>query len=77
MFSSCMMEERGWTKPNDNGEYEVTEGVSACVFKALLVSKIFFTLHFHASDSYNCSAKHTSKKSVPFLGINFKISTAC
>lgn len=38
MFSSCMIEERGWTKPNDKGEYEVTEGVSACIFKALLVN---------------------------------------
>lgn len=33
-----MIEERGWTKPNDKGEYEVTEGVSACIFKALLVN---------------------------------------
>ncbi|CAK8694116.1 BTB/POZ domain-containing protein 10-like [Clavelina lepadiformis] len=36
MFSSCMIDERGWTKPNEKGEYEIAGLVSAHVFKALL-----------------------------------------
>ncbi|XP_078480989.1 BTB/POZ domain-containing protein 10 [Ciona intestinalis] len=36
MFSSCMIDDRGWTKPNADGEYEIRELVSAYVFKALL-----------------------------------------
>jgi len=32
-----MIDERGWTKPNEKGEYEIGEGTSAVIFKALLV----------------------------------------
>jgi len=36
MFSSCMIDDRGWTKPNDRGEYEISEPIASHVFKALL-----------------------------------------
>uniref|UniRef100_H2Z482 BTB domain-containing protein n=1 Tax=Ciona savignyi TaxID=51511 RepID=H2Z482_CIOSA len=36
MFSSCMIDDRGWTKANADGEYEIRELVSAYIFKALL-----------------------------------------
>ena len=37
MFGSCL--ESSITKSNENGEYEVSKGVSSVVFKSILVSR--------------------------------------
>lgn len=36
MFTSSM--ENNLIRPNERGEYEVADGISACVFRAILVS---------------------------------------
>ncbi|XP_046584369.1 BTB/POZ domain-containing protein 10-like [Haliotis rubra] len=44
MFTSSL--ENKFTRPNERGEYEVAEGISATVFRAILVSVIILC-HFH------------------------------
>lgn len=39
MFTSSM--ENNLIRPNERGEYEVADGISACVFRAILVSVNF------------------------------------
>lgn len=36
--------EHNFTRPNEKGEYEVAEGISSTVFRAILVSLSLFTL---------------------------------
>merc|ERR1719427_1744399 len=46
MFSSAMLNDRGWTKPNERGEYEIAVPISSLVFKAIL--------EFYTEGEINC-----------------------
>lgn len=46
MFSHAMLNDRGWTKPNERGEYEMSVPISAIVFKAIL--------EFYTEGRINC-----------------------
>lgn len=64
---SCRMfgsgREHNFTRPNEKGEYEVAEGISSTVFRAILVG--FLSLYISSHSSYYCLSAHIQAGHTP------------